>query len=229
MTPQDVKKISIRLLPDGFSYLNQFHSVLPGADYNRRLQEAILEVLETAADGDADECACSIENTRFCLTPLEVEPSLAQLMYTTSLPTAENEETTIEMRDEERGVRFTFGVDAELYHFILRNWPYTTFTHPLFELYGQWAGREEVKSDCMVADASERHLNVVVFRNGGLHLANRFEVTGEDNILYHLMNCWTQCELDVLTDTLYLQTEVKELGQNIGQYIKHCEIQSCES
>ena len=229
MTPQDVKKISIRLLPDGFSYLNQFHSVLPGADYNRRLQEAILETLETAADGDADECVCSIENTRFCLTPLDVEPSLARLMYETSLPSAENEETTVEMRDEAHGVRFTFGIDSELYHFILRNWPCATFVHPLFELYGQWAVREEVKADCMVADAGERHVNVVVFRNGGLFLANRFEVTGADNALYHLMNCWTQCELDVLDDTLYLQGGTKELGHDIGQYIKHCEIQSCES
>jgi len=223
MTTQVVRKISIRLQPDGFSYLNQFFPIHPGADFNRRMEEAMLEALEASDETDTDECICSVENLRFCLSPTDIEASTAELMYRTTLPSAEQEETLVELKDDVRGIRFTFGIDSQMYHFILRNLPNVEFTHPLFELYRQWADSEEAKSNCMVADASEKHLNLIVFANGNLVLANRFEVNDTESTIYHMMNCWTQSGLDVLDDKLYLQTEVADIRQEIGKYIKQCE------
>ncbi len=223
MTEQDVKQISIRLLPDGFSYLNQFHPILPGADFIKREEEALLETLNTSEEVEAIEGLCSVENVRFILFPLDTEASLTDQMTQMTLPSTDEEETFIDLTDEPHGICFRFALDSHLYHFMQRNWSELTFTHPLFELFKQWADQEAVTNNCMVASAGENYLNLLVFKNGKLYLANRFEVAGTDNILYHLMNCWTQCGLDVIDHKLYLQTEVKSIREQIGQYIKQCE------
>lgn len=220
MTEQDVKQISIRLLPDGFSYLNQFHPILPGADFIKRLEESLLEALN---ESEETEGICSVENVRFFLSPLDIDQKLATLMaQKTMASTSEEEETPIVLIDKEQGIRFCFGIDSHLYHFIQRNWPEINFTHPLFELLEQWVNREK-EDDCMVVNAGENYLNLLVFKKGRLYLANRFEVSGTDNILYHLMNCWTQCGLDVIDHKLYLQTSIHSIREQIGQYIKQCE------
>lgn len=223
MTTTDVKQISIRLLPDGFSYLNQFHPVLPGADFIQRLEEAMLETLNGSEEPEAVEGVCSVENVRFFLSPLEIDAVMASKMAKMTLPTLDQEETTLDLTDEALGIRFSFGIDSQLYRFITRNWPELSLTHPLFTLIEKWGQREEINQDCMVAEAGENFLNLLVFKQGRLQLANRFEVNSNENILYHLMNCWTQCGLDIIDHKLYLQTEVKSIRELIGQYIKQCE------
>ncbi len=223
MTLQDVKQISIRLLPDGFSYLNQFYPVLPGADFNKRLEEAMLETLNGSDDTEAFEGKCSVENVRFFLSPLEIDATLALKMAQKTLPLSDEEETVVDLVNEKYGIRFSFFINSHLYRFMQRNWPELTYTHPLFELNEKWIDTEQIERDCMVADAGENYLNLLVFKNAQLNLANRFEISGSDNILYHLMNCWTQCGLDVIDHKLYLQTENKSIREQIGQYIKQCE------
>jgi len=223
MIVQDVKQISIRLLPDGFSYLNQFHPILPGADFVKRQEEAMLEVISNSDEQELTEGACSVENVRFSLSPLEVDIALATKMAKKNLPSIEEEETAIHLENSALGIRFSFFLNSQLYHFIQRNWPELTFTHPLFELIEQWSKRETSNENCMVAEAGENYLNLLIIKQGRLHLANRFEVEGSDNILYHLMNCWTQYELDVISHKLYLKTEVSSIREQIGQYIKQCE------
>lgn len=223
MTRQEVKQISIRLLPDGFSYLNEFHPIQPGADFDKRLEDSLLETLTEADDNLPELGVCSVENVRFCLSPLEVGDEIAASMYEANLPTSDKEETTLILKDENNGIRFTFGLSSELYHFILRNWTGIEFTHPLFSLYQEWAEKEEVRMDCMVAEAGDSYLNLLIFRDGKLYLCNRYEVSETENKLYHLMNSWTQCGLDVLDNKLYLITDSDEFKQSIKQYIKQCE------
>lgn len=222
MTSKDVKKISIRLLPDGFSFLNQIITIQPGADYIKRLEDGLIEKLsELEEDLVIDHF--SIENTRFCLSPLEINSDLARNMYKVGLPPYEGEETIITSEDVNHKIRFEFGIDSHLYHFILRNWPESRFSHPLFDLYLKWGDTENIKSDCMIAKAEDKDLNILIFKNGELHLANRFEDSGVNNIVYHVMNCWEQYGLDVLDDKLYLLTGNNELRNLLQQYIKQCE------
>lgn len=223
MTTQDVKKISIRLLPDGFSFFNQIYPIRPGADFNQRLKETLLDTISNSNMEQADINVCSVENARFCLSPLAISDEQACQMYELTLPSAEQEETLIHLSNESHGIRFTFGIDSQLYHFILRNWIGVSFTHPLFELFLQWVNRQEVAEDCMIAQNQDNSINLLVFKQGKLNLANRFETTSEDNIIYFLMNCWMQSELDVLDDKLFLITDSAEIRQKISQYIKQCE------
>ena len=222
MPPHDVKKLSIRLLPDGFSFLNQFYPILPGADYAKRLEEGLLDKISESTEIQMIG-QFSIETTRFCLSPLDIDANLAQTMYETSLPKAEQDETVLSLEDNVHGVRFSFGIDRQLYLFILRNWPDITFTHPLFELYKQQAATDRHTQDCMIAEAEGKYLNLLVFKGDKLTLANRFEDCGSNNNLYYIMNCWEQCGLDVLDDKLYLRTSDKNLIHNVQQYIKQCE------
>lgn len=222
MTEKDVNKISIRLLPDGFSYYNQYHAILPGADYIQRLEEALLDAIEAPDQPETDVCVCAVDSLRFCLSPLGDEDAMAERLYRFSTPSPDQDETLLHLKDEAHGFCFTLGIDSHLYHFLLRNLPEITFTHPLFEFIEQWIDKAEVQEDCMVAQTGSNHLDILIFKAGKLYLANRFEAKEADNILYHLMNCWTQHGLDVIDHKLYLDTEVADLKQNIGQYIKQC-------
>ena len=221
MTQDNVNKITIRLLPDGYSFLNQYHPVQRGADFNQRLKESLLEELERNETAETTSYVCSVENVRFCLTPLQevIDP---EARYQFCISETEQEETLVHLEDVAHDIRFTIGVDSELYHFLQRNFPELSFTHPLYELFTLWADKEEVKQNCMVAEADENFVNLLVFKEGKLQIANRFECTSTDDILYHVMNCWTQCSLDVIEDRLYLDTPLPDITKNIGQFIKQC-------
>ena len=221
MTQDNVNKITIRLLPDGYSFLNQDHPIQRGADFIERIKESLLEGIECCDVPETATFVCSVENVRFCLSPLETDLD-AEQSYRFCLSEAEQEETLLHLEDVAHGIRFTFGIDTQLYHFLQRNCPEITFTHPLFELFTQWASKEEVKQNCMVAEAGENFLNLLIFKEGKLQIANRFENTSEEDIVYHVMNCWTQCTLDVLDDKLYLTTTLPGISKNIGQFIKQC-------
>ena len=223
MTPQEeVKQISIRLLPDGFSFLNQFHPIQPGADFRQRLEEGLLDTL-TQSSEDEPSGTCLIESMRFCLSPTSIDQDSADQMYHFTLPEPELEETVITQDDEEFGLRFSFGIDSHLHNFLQRNWPELTLSHPLFELITDLAHKVQADEACMVAEAKGKVLHVLVFRNKQLQMANSFEAATNDDCLYHIMNCWTQHGLDVVSNKIYLLTDNQELRQQVGQYIKLCE------
>lgn len=220
MTTNDVKQISIRLQPDGFSYAGVFHPIMPGADFVERLEDALWDTRITEENA---EILCSVETTRFALSPSDIGEDEALQMYQLSLPEAESEETVLSVTDETNGIRFSFGIDSLLYRFLLRNVSGITFTHPLALLQQQWANRPEVAEDCMVAEASDKALNLLIYGKGHLQMANRFETAGTDNQTYHIMNAWTLYNLDVIDNKLYLQTGSEELRTNLSHYIKQCE------
>ncbi|MBR0036807.1 MAG: DUF3822 family protein [Bacteroidales bacterium] len=219
MTTNDVKQISIRLQPDGFSYADKFYPVMPGADFNQRMEDAIWNTRLTELDA---EIRCSVETTRFSLSPADIDESVALKMYHLSLPEAEGEETVLSQTDASHGIRIHFGIDSRLYHFLMRNVENIAFTHPLMRLQQQWSDRTEVTEDCMVAEAETNALNLLVYENGKLQMANRFDVTGTNNQTYHIMNCWTLFNLDILDNKLYLQTSSDELRKSLSQYLKQC-------
>ena len=102
MTQDNVNKITIRLLPDGYSFLNQYHPVQRGADFIQRLKESLLEEAERCETPEATRYVCSVESVRFCLSPLaeDIDP---EACYRFCLSEAEQEETEA---DDEFADRF---------------------------------------------------------------------------------------------------------------------------
>lgn len=220
MTNQDVKQISIRLLPDGFSFSGQTKHVSPGADYEKRLEEALLDA--DVMQENADEVICIVEGFRFILSPATCSISEAEQMYKLSLPDVDNE-VLINQTDKYENIRITFGLNAEICHFMRRNIPGIVFNHPLMEIHNAWSHKVETDNNYMIAQADGSILDLVVYKNGKLFMANRFASTSNDNTLYFVMNMWTQCQLDVLEDKIYLECHSDELRQTISKYIKQCE------
>ena len=224
MTTQDVKKISIRLLPDGFSYLDQHFPILPGADFIKRLEDSMLQAFEQASTSEAAEPAleiCSIESVRFCLSPRDIgDPDL---FYQLCHPALDQEEELIHLTDDQFDWEMTVGIDRHLYNFLRRNISNISFTHPLYEMIGQWQSKVKETENCMIAQAEHNFLDIIIFRSKHIQFANRFIVTSSEDILYHILNCWTQNELDILKDKLYLNTNIEGITQSLKSYIKQCE------
>lgn len=224
MTNTDVKQISIRFLPDGFSFAGTFCPVAPGADYEKRLESALFDAgLNELASSDV-EVVCSAETQRFVLSSADENTEQeAEQMYGVSLTDADSEEVLVHQSDAAGRLRITFGIDAELYHFMHRNLNEVTFVHPLMHLHEEWSGRVDADACCMIAQYEGSVLNLLVYKSASLYMANRFICTSSDNALYFVMNAWKQCALDVIDDKICIVTESEELRQNLGKYIKQCE------
>ncbi len=220
MTSNDVKQISIRLQPDGFSYSGQFHAVLPGADFIQRLEEALLDALQNE---EANNFDCTVETTRYAIIPAEADNTLAKQMYQLCQAQPETEEDVLMQNAGDQQFRIAFGIDHQLYTFLQRNLGQVTFTHPLVWLYDTWTGRQETEADCMIVEASEKAINLLIYKNGRLHTAHRSNVSGTDNQTYYVMNLWTLNNLDVIEHKIYLQNATNELQNQLSQYIKQCE------
>jgi hypothetical protein len=220
MTQQDVKQISIRLLPDGFSYSDRFFPISPGPDFGRHLEEGILNTRIAEL-----ECSvhCSVETERFSFSPADIDEPTAEQMYRLTLPELTADEKLISETDNETGVRITYGIDRSLYFFLQRNMPEVSFSHPLMDLHREWSQKSEVKENCMIAGTGSNTLDILVYIGGKLHFANRFEASSAGDRTYHIMNVWNICNLDVLDHKIYLHTTSDELKFNVSHYIKQCE------
>lgn len=221
MTNKDVKQISIRLLPDGFSFSEEFHPITPGADFEQRMEESLLNA--GINQTDADEVCCSVETLRFNLSPAKTEEKEADLMYRLTLPDTEREEVLLSETDVTNEIRLTYGIDAELYHFLRRNIEEISFTHPLLVLHNTWSQNEATSQDCMIAQDCGVWLNILIYKGNKLFMANRFASPNTNSSTYFIMNAWQKSGLDVLDNKLHLLTENDDLRQQISKYIKQCE------
>ncbi|MBQ0056771.1 MAG: DUF3822 family protein [Bacteroidales bacterium] len=215
----NVKQISIRLLPDGFSLFGQDCLIAPGADFDQRLEEALIDAL---TDTEADDTVCSVETTRFCLSPTNIGQDQAESMFHLTMPESDTEETLIHQTSDDLQITATFALSTRTYNFLRRNYGDVTFTHPIIALHNLSVDIAD-DGNCMIVEADGRWINIAVYKARQLYLANRFQTASTDNALFYVMNVWTQCQLDVLDDRLHFVTAPDELRQTISKYIKQCE------
>lgn len=139
------------------------------------------------------------------------------------MPESKTDEKLISETDSKTGIRITYGIDRSLYFFLLRNMPEVSFSHPLMDLHRKWSQKDEVKENCMIAETGSDTLNILVYIDGKLHFANRFEASSAGDRTYHIMNVWNICNLNVLDHKIYLRTTSDELKDSVSHYIKQCE------
>lgn len=220
----DNTTLSIRLLPGGFSFSGKTYDVASGADYDKRLIEALLDagIAEVEPNGPV---ICLVDTNRISLSPASIEADLAEEMFHLTLQPTEGEEILLRQSDDVLGINLNFGISAQIYHFLLRTYQEVEFLHPLFLSHLEWSRKlqqEASEGNCMVAFADDRHLSFLIYRDGKLQTANSVESTSEGNLVYFLLNTWSQNHLDFLSDTLYLESSSEHLRETVSTYIKKC-------
>ncbi len=216
---------SIRLMPGGFCVSNgELINITPGADYDKRLEDAILEQKLNIGEHDLH---CYVETSRMSLSPAaECDKAMAEKMYGLTLRSTDQDETILHETSADGTVRISFGINSRLYHFLVRTFQYIVFHHPVISIIDHEAEKEHEGANWMAAEVTRGSLSIVAYKDNRLQLANCIETTVTQNRAYHILNTWTMLELDVITDRLYLtgdEQEVSRLKFTVNKFIKLCE------
>lgn len=219
----DNKYMTIRLQPDGFLISEAglepaWHAVAPGADFSQRMSEALLDA--GIAEHDAEQVQVVVGSCRVSLSPANISEAEAEAMYALSLSKAPYDEVLLS--DICGDVRFTYGMAAQLYHFVRRTLPEAELVHPLALL----ANNPQLAdaAPAMLVEAESSAINLLAFKNGKIVLANRVQTDSVNNQAYFVLTAWVQLGFDTLTDTLHLSVlppcQGNELREVLGTYVK---------
>ncbi len=218
-------QLSIRLLPGGFSYAwgnrpAEFIS-LPGKDFVAEFEDAVLSRQELLRAWDL--VICELHTSRVVLLPAQMPMEEAQVHFDFMLPEAAGEEVTF--CDTAGDIAFWFGMDARIHRFLQRTFQNVVCRHPLCSLHSFWQTKVAFGTHAwMVADLSLAALQLLVYRDGNLQLAIRHDTSDLRNMTYHILNTWSQLQLDALRDTLILTgdtTLCSKLREQTQEIIKN--------
>lgn len=210
-------------MPGGFCVsTGDFINIAPGADYEKRLEDAILDLdLHT----NNEDLVCIVETARMSLSPIECDEAEAEEMYGITLRSSADEEKILHEISNDGSIRVSFGIDMALYNFLIRTFQYINFKHPIIDIIDDEALKIHKTENWMTASVSRSSLFVVAYKGNKLQLVNCYETSAAQNMTYHILNTWTQLNFDVLDDTLYIigdKHECSELKSIVSTFIKLC-------
>lgn len=227
-------EMSIRLLPGGLIISGVPIEIAPGPDRIQQIKEALLSYLEQNPI-IPDTVTCEVCTGRITLIPSD-ERDNSEQMFRLVLPDTERPECILSApmvtpQDETEGADFPlllFGIDSELLHFLERNLPQVTFTHPAVHQHSIFCQRSrQFSRPVLFAHADEEAMSLFLYDNQRLQLAMRYETTSVANRSYYLLNTWQQMQLDQQLDHLLLigqPANINQLRARVAQFIKRTEM-----
>lgn len=229
------ENMTIRFTPDGFSYAEcpnsasillddaPFHDVAPGPDFQQRLHEQLLDHL---VDTDTvRDITCQFVSTRvMVLSPDMLDPGMATSLYELTLGHDDDEQVLLQPLSLPSGqdVTLCFGIDRQLYHFLMRNFGDVTFEHHLATLL--ISGTRLANGNCLVVRCDSQFLELALFRQKRLDVVNVYRTSQADNRCYYIMNTWMQQQLDQTEDNLLVLSQGNEglqIRASLHRFIKH--------
>lgn len=248
-------ELSIRLLPGGLFISGTSVEITPGPEIISQIKEAILTYLEQNPSLP-EQIICEVCTDRITLIPAE-EHDNADAMFHFVLPDLDREEkilcsamtidkeilsstkvidkeiqnsamTTNEITVQHDTPLLLYSIDAELFHFLERNLPQVTFTHPMIRLNSIFCQRSrQFSRPVLFAHADETSMSLLLYANQRLQLAMRYDTASAANRAYYLLNTWKQMQLDQQLDHLLLighPAQINQLRARVAQYIKRTEM-----
>lgn len=200
----------------------QFVNIAPGADFEQRLEDALLGLDINTGDNDVE---CIVETTRMSLSPLAYDESLAEEMYCLTLRSIDKAEKILHEVCQGGDLRVSFGIDQDLYNFLIRTYQYIIFRHPITELIEFDNTSIRPTDNWITVSVNQSMMYITAYRQRKLQLANCLDSMVVQNRAYHVLNTWTSLNFDVLKDTLYIigtETEAKRLRSAVSKFIKQC-------
>lgn len=227
--------MTIRFAPDGFSFAEgsdceaalseaPFNAIAPGPDFGHQLQEKVLDLVPIGEQ--LTNLTCQFISTRVILLPPDItDSSVAEEMYHLTINRADADEQLLLQPVELKGgqtITLCFGIDRDLFLFLQRNYGELTFEHRLASLITE--GSRKSSGTCLVVRCDSQTLELVLFRNNQVEMANVYHATQVDTRCYYVMNTWLQMGLDQLEDNLLVVstgTEGLQIRASLHRFIKH--------
>lgn len=215
LTPDHSEKyiVSIRLLPDGFSFSGHIPgmadsffyretTLAKGASYLSSLKELFFTL---------DFLTWSYKRTYVLpvAAPFTLVPSAWYdesrkekiLAFNLSEPPSHALHNSL----EELQTHLVFGIEEELYEFCSRTLLNPQFIHPLSPAFRLWQKQSlNAEKRRMYVNMQPKTVDIACFSQGKLVLANSFRADRTEDVLYHTLHGWNQTGMDQLTDELFI-------------------------
>ncbi|MBQ8422655.1 MAG: DUF3822 family protein [Coprobacter sp.] len=156
-----------------------------------------------------------VDTTRFTFVPENIEPQESErpAYYDYCFPG--HTDYVVENRLQINRTYSLFGIDHELYAFLCRTFSNPLILHPLTSLCEYFAQHSRNGNEAKVyLHLREKRLDVVVFKQGRLLLANTFAVSTPEDAAYFTLQIYKQLSLDQVRDRIYMVGD-KALRQSL--------------
>lgn len=223
--------LSIRLMPDGFSFSTHnvlvensftYHDIHFGSasGYVAAFEESVLQTEELLLPYRQVEVI--VASSRFSLIPTELyrEESAPEWYSFTVTP---KREKVLTDRLEHTGAINVYGIEEDIYAFLSRTYSTLTFHHHQSILCEYFAIKSRMgNSDKMICQLRHGMIDILCFSKGRLRLANTFAYRHLNDAAYYIMAVWKSLQMSQQTDALQLtgdQKQISELTSLLNTYI----------
>lgn len=212
----DKYKVSIRLRPDGLSFLGAipseretFFYESTRLDRTKSYAQALKEVFfeHSFFTYPYKEVSVVCTNRQYTLVPEVVfdESKKEQVMnFTFGVP----KEKTMHHPLKELDAVLLFGIDLEVYEFFSRSLVNTRFIHAMSPLLLYWRKlNQTVYPKQLYVSIHEDTMDAACFDKGTLLFVNSFYVEEQADVIYYVLYIWKQLGLDQMKDRLVLSAD----------------------
>ncbi|MDD4822958.1 MAG: DUF3822 family protein [Bacteroidales bacterium] len=233
-TAKQNRILSIRLLPDGFSFytgpnkesqlLTYSSTIRPGDDYLSLLKDAVFENKLT------EEEYLSIHiisvGAPFTFLPDEL---ISKEEYSSFFPTLSKgfgQPVYMSNSIQSIGRVLLYFMEEDLYFFLQRNFPEAHFIHqitPLTSFYLH-SKEDETKHCDLFVHCEKQQISLFLTSQEGILFANTFAYHSPNDAIYYIMNTFQQFKFDQLTDRILLNgtTEyTSEIRSILQKYVSN--------
>ncbi len=230
--------LSIRLIPDGFSFSIHCPTDNNVFYYKTTLFNNKLSYIENIKRliFDFDFFSQKFKTTQVMVFSKEYtlvpetfyEEKKTKEIFNFNIAT--KNETVLTNKVAENDFYVLFAMDDELHSFLLRSLWNPVFTHHISQLLSYFCGHNhETKEKRCYVNFHEELMDICCFRQNKLLSANTFPISEKLNALYFIVGIWEKLPMDQSTDFLYVTGNTdsqKETIDALKKLIKRVEILS---
>ncbi len=224
LTQSEKYNLSIRLTPDGFSFLIFLPEDKSVYFYNESSFNKNLSAIENIKKAFFEtnlfthqfrEIFISVVSKKYTIVPKEFFQKKNITSFFNYNISSERDSKVLYNNVANREYNIIYGLDEEIYSFLFRNlWnpTFKIFSASLIEHYVEYGEKDKKRSFVFFND----NLTTVICFNGSeLLSANTFESSDKDNITFHIINIWDKHPFDQNNDYLYYYGVPRDITNNL--------------
>ena len=173
-----------------------------GEDYLHSLENFVYEYPELLQP--YKKVYILLQSNKFTFVPRDFEPSgETDIYYRYCFPGTSDR--ILENRLEQNGIYNLFGIDDDIYAFLLRTFDLPVILHHLSPLCEYFYTKSRMgNNEKMYVNIENKYLDIICFGKKGLLLANTFEYEHTNDAAYYILNVWKQLNFDQQKDEVHL-------------------------
>ena len=215
--------LSIRLIPNGFSFLIFSHSDKSIYFYKESTFSKNLSLIDNIKkiffesnlfNHQFNKILVSVVSPRYTLVPkIFFDAKNANEYFEFNISGASGKVLNNHIREGEYNI--IFDIDEEVYSFLFRNLWNPCFQSFTSQLLPFLRNHDEVNTKRCYVIFHDNMITIACFKNKVLLSSNTLEVSEQNDIIYHIVNIWDKHPFDQNSDFMYLAGDTEKNWESI--------------